>query len=117
MKFLANENIPITSVNALKVAGFDVAAIGIDNPSISDVQVMEIAIEESRTILTYDSDYGELIFKYGYKPPEGVIFFRNQPKEPFETSKILQKLLSNANLSFEQAITVIDSDSIRQKRY
>ena len=87
MKFLANENIPITSVNALKVAGFDVAAIGIDNPSISDVQVMEIAIEESRTILTYDSDYGELIFKYGYKPPEGVIFLEISLKNHLKPRK------------------------------
>ena len=75
LNILANENIPTTRVNALKVAGFDIVANGIDNPSISDVQVMNIAIEELRTILTYDSDYGELIFKYGYKPPAGVIFF------------------------------------------
>lgn len=117
LKFLANENVPNSSVEALKIAGFDITAIGVDNPGISDEQVMKIAIEEFRTILTYDSDYGELIFKYGYKPSAGVIFFRNQPSEPLETSKVLQRLISNHKLSFEQAITVIDTNSIRQKKF
>ena len=58
LKFLANENIPILSVAHLKSQGFDITAIGLDNPSISDEQVMKIAITEERTIITYDSDYG-----------------------------------------------------------
>lgn len=117
MKFLANENVPISSVNALKLRGFDITAIGIDNPSISDKQVMKIAIDETRTIITYDSDYGELIFKYGYKPRAGVIFIRKQPSEPLETAEILEKLTSAQNLTFERTLTVVDSDSIRQKKY
>ncbi len=40
---------------------------------------MKIAIKEGRTIITYDSDYGELIFKHGYKPYAGVILFVNNP--------------------------------------
>ena len=56
MKFLANENIPISSVTYLKSHGFNITAIGLDNPSISDEQVMKIAIDEERIIITYDSD-------------------------------------------------------------
>ncbi|MEQ8472314.1 MAG: DUF5615 family PIN-like protein [Marinoscillum sp.] len=65
MKFLANENVPITSVNYLKSMGFDITSIGVDDPGISDEHVMTLAIEQDRTIITYDSDYGELIFKHG----------------------------------------------------
>jgi predicted nuclease of predicted toxin-antitoxin system len=77
---------------------------------------MQIAISETRTIITYDSDYGELIFKGGYHPKAGVIFLRNQPSEPLDTFKIIQKLISNPNLSFDGALTVVDSDTIRQKK-
>lgn len=73
MKFLANENIPVSSVLHLRSIGFDITSIGEDAPGISDTNVMNIAIKENRTIITYDSDYGELIFKYGYKPKAGVI--------------------------------------------
>ena len=56
MKLLANENFPLKSVVILKVAGFDVKAIGVDEPVITDNEVMDIAINEQRTILTFDRD-------------------------------------------------------------
>jgi len=117
LKFLANENVPFSSVTYLKSQGFNITAIGVDNPSITDDEVMKIAIDEVRTIITYDSDYGELIFKHGYKPDAGVIFIRFQPSEPLDTAKILERLTSNPELSFERTLTVIDSTSIRQKKY
>lgn len=117
MKFLANENVPTASVTLLKSNGFDITAIGLEYAGISDEEVMHIAIQEDRTIITYDSDYGELIFKKGYKPPAGVIFIRNQPEEPLETAKVIQELTSNNSLSFNNTLTVVDSNSIRQKKY
>lgn len=101
----------------LKSRDFDITAIGIDTPGISDEDVMSIAIDENRTIITYDSDYGELIFKHGYKPNAGVIFIRVQPSDPLETAKILVRLTSALNLIFERTLTVVDSISIRQKKY
>ncbi|MEM8569237.1 MAG: DUF5615 family PIN-like protein, partial [Bacteroidota bacterium] len=76
MKFLANENVPISSVNYLKSEGFDITSIDLDDPGTSDDHVMNIAIKQDRTIITYDSDYGELIFKHGFKQKAGVIFIR-----------------------------------------
>lgn len=52
MKFLANENVPLSSIKYLKSAGFDIKSIGLDNQGISDEEVMNIAINESRTIIT-----------------------------------------------------------------
>ncbi|MFM7766127.1 MAG: DUF5615 family PIN-like protein, partial [Sphingomonadales bacterium] len=46
----------------LKGKGYDIISIGMDNPSIKDSEVMTIAINEGRTIVTFDRDYGELIF-------------------------------------------------------
>jgi predicted nuclease of predicted toxin-antitoxin system len=62
MKLLAKENIPLTSVKKLDQEGIDVKAIGIDNPSISDEEVIQVANQENRTIVTFDSDYSELIY-------------------------------------------------------
>jgi predicted nuclease of predicted toxin-antitoxin system len=97
LKYLANENVPFSSITYLKSKGYDIKAVGVDDPSITDEQVMQIAIDENRTIITYDSDYGELIFKHGYKPQAGVIFIRIQPTEPLETAKILEELLNKKN--------------------
>ena len=64
MKLLANENFPLDSIRLLFQQGFDIKSIGIDYSGITDREVMQIAIKEQRTILTFDRDYGELIFKH-----------------------------------------------------
>lgn len=117
MKLLANENIPIASVTYLKSAGFDIIAVGDENFGITDKEVMELAIKENRTIITYDSDYGELIFKYGYKPEAGVIYIRILPSDPLEAGKLTEQLITESKVDIERTLTVLDSNSIRQKKY
>ncbi len=91
MKLLANENFPYTSIFYLRNKGYDVLSIGIDNPSITDYEVMTIAINEERTILTFDRDYGELIFRYQYKPEKGVIYLRLDKYQLQEPGMIIEK--------------------------
>lgn len=65
MKFLANENIPRISVLLIRNTGYDIVSVGDEFPGISDPEVIAFANAEERTIITFDSDYGELIFKHG----------------------------------------------------
>jgi len=70
MKFLANENYPKPSVEYLKRQGYQVKSIQEELGGISDEEVVAIAQKEKLVILTFDSDYGELLFKYQKtKPP------------------------------------------------
>ena len=75
MKILANENFPIASVKILELHGFDIKFIGFECPSVTDEEVMKLASSEQRTVLTFDRDYGELIFKYGFRPKVGGDIF------------------------------------------
>lgn len=116
MKFLANENFMVSGVRVLRNAGLDVIFIGEDYPSIKDWEVMEIAIATNRTILTHDRDYGELVFRLGYRPSAGVIYFRMKDYLPEEPARLLLKLLSDPKFAFEGLHTVIDSDgNVRQR--
>ena len=117
MKLLANENFPLKSVTYLQEKGFDIKAIGIDNPSIKDSEVMDIAIQEQRLILTFDRDYGELIFKHNYRPEKGVIYLRLDEYLPDEPGQLIENLLANNNFDFENALTVVDRNGIRQRKY
>ncbi len=117
MKILANENFPLKSVILLEKAGYDIKSIGEDNPSIADEEVMEIAISEERTIITFDRDYGELIYKHGYRPKHGVIYLRFRNFQPEEPGEYLLKILESKNLEFGNRLTVIDRRKIRQRKY
>lgn len=91
-------------------------SIGENNPSISDREVMMIAQEESRTILTFDRDYGELIFKFNYRPEAGVIYLRLTNYLPEEPAEIVHKLLTT-NIDTERTLSVFDGENIRQRKY
>jgi predicted nuclease of predicted toxin-antitoxin system len=49
----------------LREVGHDVVSISELYPGISDREVLEIATKEQRAIITFDSDYGELVFFEG----------------------------------------------------
>ena len=117
MQLLANENFPIASVRILEQEGFDVLYIGIFSPGISDKEVMELAKKEDRLILTFDRDYGELIFKYNYLPPAGVVYLRFEEFTPTFPGEFLSIFLKNPTLTFKQTFTVVDEKGVRQKKY
>jgi predicted nuclease of predicted toxin-antitoxin system len=117
MKLLANENFPLTSILYLRSKGFDINSIGIDNPSIRDKQVMSIATKEERIILTFDRDYGELIFKYNYKPKKGVIYLRLDKYRADEPGKKIEELITKKEFQFDNALTVLDNKGVRQRKY
>ena len=117
IKLLADENFPLDSTQYLKQLGYNITAIGVDNPGISDEQVLTIAIQEDRTVLTFDRDYGELIFFYNLKPPKGIIYLRLTSYSPEEPGKIISKLLSNKDFVPESMLTVVDRKGIRQRKY
>jgi predicted nuclease of predicted toxin-antitoxin system len=60
MRLLANENIPGVAVTALVAEGHDVAWVRTAAPGIADFEVLAWAARESRILLTFDNDFGEL---------------------------------------------------------
>jgi predicted nuclease of predicted toxin-antitoxin system len=115
MRFLANENFPLLSVRRLRDIGFDITSIMEDSPGAKDVEVLGWAVRESRIILTFDRDYGELIFRLRLPMPAGVLYFRYQPLTPEEPAQHLFNLLSDRELILEGMFTVLERDKVRQR--
>ena len=72
MQFLANENVPVVSIRRLRAAGYDVASVIEDSPGATDEAILWQAHTERRIILTFDRDYGELIYRRRLPNPAGV---------------------------------------------
>ncbi len=89
--------------------------IGESNMGIKDEDVIQFSIAESRVITTFDSDFGELIFKESFKAL-GIIFFRWKEFKPKEPGEYLDNLIKSGKLEFEGYLTVIDHQQIRQRR-
>ena len=82
MRLLANENFPGLAIATLRSRGHDVAWIREDSPGIDDRAVLSRATAEGRILITFDKDFGELIFRLGLNAPSGVILFRIPPDSP-----------------------------------
>lgn len=117
MRLLADENFPLASVLYLRNRNFDILSIGSDHQGISDKSVLEFAIEQKRTLLTFDRDFGELIFKEGFHPIEGVVLLRLSSFLPEEPGQIIDKIIKENNIDFKSAITVVDESGLRQRKF
>lgn len=115
MRFLANENFPLPSMKLLRQAGYELASVTEDSPGIEDAQVLSRAADEQRVILTFDRDYGELIYRLRLPSPKGVLYLRFRPHTPEEPAVLLLNLLQTEGLQFEGRFTVVDRDQIRQR--
>jgi len=116
VKFLANENFPFPSIKVIK-ASFEVFSIAEIAPGISDREVLQKAIKENLAILTFDRDYGEIIFKEKIKNPPTVIYFRAKGAAPDSAGKMLMELLQDRKIRFEEKFSVIEANGIRQRSY
>jgi len=118
MKFLADENFPYPSVHTLRAAGLDVVSIQEIAPSITDTNVIAVAQQAGRTILTFDRDFGELVFRDGLRPLAGVVYFRALDYRPAEPAQWLLALLtSDSELSFQRRFTTLTPEMSRQREY
>jgi|SRR3989344_3239045 len=111
MKFLAYENIPLQVVNNLKNKRVDIISLSESIRGMKDEKILELANKEKRTLITFDNDFGELIFR-NKKENKGVILLRLHPQTIDYITLILQKVLS-MKIDFKNSFCVVESHRIR----
>lgn len=92
---LANENFPAPSIRLLRDRGYDVAAVAEAGGNLADSDVLALAAAEKRWIVTFDRDYGELIFARGLAAPPAVILFRMRSYRPDDPGRLLAEVLDS----------------------
>jgi predicted nuclease of predicted toxin-antitoxin system len=113
LKFLANENIPSASVAVLEAAGHDILHVAEACPGEADVGVLELAQRQARIVVTFDRDYGELVFRLRKPRPAGVVYLRFDTLWPTEPGEILASIVGSVSL--EGCFTVVERNRLRQR--
>jgi predicted nuclease of predicted toxin-antitoxin system len=90
MLFLADESCDFAVVRALRAVGHDVRAVAEVCSGGTDREVIDLAIQEGRILLTEDKDFGQLFFAEGLTK-SGVILIRF----PFHLRQNLPKIMQN----------------------
>ena len=112
MRILANENFPQAAVDALRQDGHDVLWVRTESPGISDREVLARAQLDTRVVVTFDKDFGELAFRYGLPAECGIILFRIAMPSASRVAKIAVAALASRD-DWANHFAVVEDDRIR----
>jgi predicted nuclease of predicted toxin-antitoxin system len=113
-RLLVNENYPLPALHLLREAGVDVLAVVETCPGVADEEVLALACAESRWLVTYDRDYGELIYALRLASPPAVLYLRQEPYPPDRPARIVLDLLADPT-RVEGFFLVVSERSIRRR--
>lgn len=112
MRFLADESCDFGIVRALRAAGHDVAAVVEACPGAADEQVIELALRDSRVLLTEDKDFGQLVYSAARRV-SGVILVRYAAFARDDLVKSLLSLAEREDINLRGCFAVVEPGRVR----
>ena len=112
MNFVADEGIDQPIVKILRQDGHTVWYIAEISPSISDEEVLQLASDQQAILLTFDKDFGELVFRQN-QAAHGVVLFRLHGLSPQEKAGLFLKIAREHEQELRHAFTVVTPTKIR----
>ena len=93
IKFVIDVGVGKAVENYLKDSNYEIICIRDINPFMSDLGILEVAVENNAVIITMDKDFGELVF-HSNKPHKGVLLLRLEDKNGKEKVLVVSKILT-----------------------
>ncbi len=117
IRFLADENFLAQNVQRLRSAGHDVEAVAEKAPGMADVDVLAWADREQRVLLTFDRDFGKILYGHHaqYKHLAGLIYLRFIPTFPTEPAEEVLALIQRQHPPIREMYVIIERKGIRSR--
>jgi len=108
MKFLVDQDVYAATTRVLTGLGHDVVMVGQAGLSqAADAELLRVAHEQGRVLVTRDRDYGGLVFVQGGGP--GVIYLRVLPSTQQAVHAELERVLAlYSEPDLQQSFTVVE---------
>ncbi len=99
----------------LREAGYSILSITEHHPGIEDIDILELASKNNSLIITFDKDFGELVFQ-GNRKTASIILLRFKPESITHIFERLRKTLAAIETIKEPFFTVVEDDKIRIRK-
>lgn len=99
-KFILDENIPILIAENLRMRGYDILSIQEKFRGLDDESIIHLSQKEERIVLTYDKDFGYLVFNQNLHPHSVILF------------KLSGQSLKEINLTVKSIINHLEKNKI-----
>jgi predicted nuclease of predicted toxin-antitoxin system len=107
-RLLTNENFPRPALLALRAAGLDVESVTERMLGATDAIVLLHAAQTGRWIVTFDRDYGELVFARKVPPPPAIIYLRQGAYALTWPADAVLAVLAQADFAIGHLVVVQD---------
>ena len=115
MRFLLDESADFRLGQHLSANGHDVTSISREYPqALKDEEVLSIALDEKRVLITRDRDFGELIFRHRLRH-SGVILVRFNPLQIELAKRAVDRLVAEHAHEIDQFL-VVSERGVRVRR-
>jgi hypothetical protein len=114
MRLLADENLPGEAVASLKANGHDVVWIRDAARGSTDDDVFALAMNETRILLTFDKDFGELAWRRRQAGICGVILFRLRMPPPGRAAAVIVGRIAERD-DWQGHFSIIEPGRIRMR--
>ncbi len=101
-------------VSGLRSAELDVEWIQEVAPGLSDEEILELAGRLQRVLITYDTDFGDLIFNRGQPARAGVILLRVTGSIESHLARLLEVL--GTGEEWMTLFASVGDDRVRRRR-
>lgn len=112
MRILANENIAGAVVDELCARGHDVVWVRAERPGAGDEDVLAWAVAEHRLLVTFDKDFGQLVFSKGATATCGIVLFRLRMAGPVALAKRVADVLEQRS-DWQGCFSVVEEAHLR----
>ena len=113
-RILADECIYLPVVEALRATGYDVLLVKDVCRGCRDEELLRLAIEQGRILLTQDKDFGELTIRLRKKAP-GIIRYNLLGMSIARQAQYIVRALKNAPKPLTGHIITVEPGRIRQR--
>lgn len=115
MRFVADENVDLGIVAALRAAGHDVWYVAEQASGLDDSEVLAAAASRGALLLTSDKDFGELVFRQG-RASSGVMLLRLAGQSAARKAELVTSVVGEHEPELAGAFSVLTATTLRVRR-
>lgn len=112
MRFIVDESAGAAVVEYLRSSGHDVLAIAEIMRQADDPDILTLALNEARILITNDKDFGELVYRTG-QTHHGVLLLRLHNESSANRVRVVKSVLANYTDRLAGQFVVATESSVR----
>ncbi|MBI5741860.1 MAG: DUF5615 family PIN-like protein [Nitrospirae bacterium] len=115
LKFLVDVGVSRKVEKWLAENGYDAKSVRDIDPKANDAEILHLAVNEGRMVITMDKDFGELVYNSGLKH-SGVLILRLEDANGDRKLEVVKKILSDYTDKIQNRFCVFQDGRLRIKK-